>query len=168
MPSPFQSLIEILQRELTLYSRLEDLLGEELVALTEVQTDRLMTLVNEKDGLALQLKALEESRRLAVETIAQQCGLDDSADLPRLRDIASVAPQNERIELLQIAEDLQGIAERGQANNAKNRFLVNRSLEMVRETVRALAQPDDTQKTYQPQGGLKAYPMGAQVVARRA
>jgi flagellar biosynthesis/type III secretory pathway chaperone len=53
-------------------------LAEEQEALQALAAERLLALANEKDSLALQLKALDESRRLAIESIAERFGQEEA------------------------------------------------------------------------------------------
>ena len=167
MHSSFRNLIQILQRELELHRRLNTLLEAERQAMTRVEADRLLALANEKDCIALQLKALEESRRLSVESIAESAGLSEPESL-RLSDLASHAPEAEADELIRIAGQLRETVESSRFENEKNRFLANHSLRVVRDAVKALSQAPDTKKTYRAGGALRAYGAGPQVVTRRA
>jgi len=167
MSSPFDKLISILHGELQLYRRLQGVLAEEQEALQALAAERLLALANEKDSLALQLKALDESRRLAIESIAERFGQEEAESL-RLGDIAALAPETEAAELRRLGAELRAAVEGGQTRNVSNRCLANHSLQIVREAIRVLAQPDEIHKTYRPKGALRAYRIAPQVVARQA
>ncbi|MCX7014696.1 MAG: flagellar protein FlgN [Candidatus Sumerlaeota bacterium] len=166
MSSPYRGLVSILERELELHRRLADLLDEEQRALKGLDAERLLVLANEKDGLALQLRALDESRRLLMESIASLLGRDGAEGM-RLIEVAAQAPEPEARELMRLRDALRELVETGETRNTTNRYLANHSLETVREAIRALAQADDIHKTYRPKGALRAYRIAPQVVARQ-
>ena len=167
MHTLFRNLVSVLQNELELHTRLMELLGEEKRSLEELNASDILKAAKEKDTLALRLKALEESRRLSVESISSQYGLGDPDDIV-LSKLADAAPEPERAELRRLNIELRATVESGQSQNEQNRYLASGSLRIVREAMKALAQPEETQKTYRHQGGLKAYRSGPQVMAQQA
>lgn len=167
MRSSTETLISVLQSELLLFRQLEAVLAEEAEALRGLDTARILTLANEKDGLTLQLRALEESRRLAIERLAGEQGYPGDPEALRLEEIAKRAPAGEGRELRRLAGALQETVAAGQAKNATNRVLTDHSLRLTRDTIAALSQPDEIHQTYRPSGGMRAYRLQAQVVTRR-
>jgi flagellar biosynthesis/type III secretory pathway chaperone len=168
MESSYERLLSILQRELELNQRLLALLGEEKTALRDLKAKDLLELANEKDGLALQLKALEESRRLTVETIVSQRGGPRDDETPTLAALSREAPEALGRRLDGLRQALRETIEAGQQRNDEVRFLANHSLEVVREAMSMVARPLATHQTYKPKGGLGAYQIAPQVMARQA
>ena len=167
MGTPFEQLIHVLEQELCLHGRLGELLAEERAAMRNLKADQLLAAAKEKDGLALQLKALEESRHLVIRAIARQRGCDDE-DLALLSDVAAVAPPREATELARLGQGLRELAESSKSANDDNRFLANRSLESLQEAIQFLAKPAEIHKTYKRKGPLAAYRIAPQVMAKNA
>ncbi|OPZ21677.1 MAG: FlgN protein [candidate division BRC1 bacterium ADurb.BinA364] len=164
----FDPLIGILQRELDLYERLNSLLEQEQEALTRLQVERLLQLTNEKECVSLQLKALDESRRLAMEAAAENLGLDGDAETLRLADLAERADGAGAEALRDAGARLAAAARQGGERNERVKFLADHSLKIVRESIAALVQPEKPQGTYRHNGALRSYGAAAKVCAYRA
>jgi len=166
MNHPLDRLLAVLTQELELHRRLCALLDEERASLVGLRGESLLALAREKDGLTLQLKALEESRRLAMESLAETLALPNGAQCT-LGELARQVGEPHATALRRLRGQLREVVEQGQSRNDDNRFLINRSLDMVRDAMRVLSQAADP-KMYRGRKMAQAYQVTAQVVAREA
>ena len=161
-----ERLIEILKQELQLHRKLQGLLRAEQEALVALKSDALLEAAREKDAVALQLRALEEARRLVMESLALEFSLP-AGEQSTLSELIQRIPDHYALRLSHLRSELREVVEHAQTENDANRFLVNRSLELVREAMQALAQADEKPHTYHGKRMAQAYQSAPQVITRQ-
>jgi flagellar biosynthesis/type III secretory pathway chaperone len=130
-------LTAILRGQLELYERVLGLVEQERTALSGKPPEIVLDLVRRKETLLLQIKTLEESRRLACARLAKLWGAPVAA--LTVREIARRAQGSAALALEDLRERLSDCVERLRKANDLNARLCRNGIDVVQRVLQSVA-----------------------------
>jgi len=141
-----KKLSHILNRQVTQYNRLLELLSCERQTIVSDNPEELNELVKHQGTLILELKALEEARLALMDKIAAQFRINaGSLTLSRL---SMLVDEPYSLEYRRVGRQLSGIMNRIEAMNKNNAYLIDRTLDYVNGALRIFTAPDILARGY--------------------
>jgi flagellar biosynthesis/type III secretory pathway chaperone len=165
---PFLDLIELLEEELSIYSRMRELLDRESHALLHMAASELGEICSAKETLALRVKALDESRKILGERLGRQFAI--APGQLTVSSLCQFAPPEVAPRLGSVRDRLREEALACKQLNDLNSRAARKGIELVSGAVDFLVKNSDPAgKVYEakktPYGTQKRAPM---VVSREA
>lgn len=145
-------LVDLLNREASIFAEFLDSLEEQKDALVSADTDKLIATTERQRELLALSRTFDIRRRLLVAKLAEQNELEGDLNISRLLEVASV-DQGGRLSAVRdtIIELESKLADRSE----RNAFLINKSRELVAETLKVIsrvASPPEKGVGYTRQG----------------
>ena len=152
----YQSLIDLLRQEDSIYGEMAVLLEEERIALAKMSVERLGEIVSRKETLALRIKALDESRKMLARRLGEALGL--AAEEVTVTRLSERAPVPLGAQLRQTGDALRETVHRCQKLNEHNSVAVKRGWDLVHGLIAHLVEGvDPAGRLYQAPRGPKGY-----------
>lgn len=147
-------LIDLLEQEQELYTRLLELLEQEKIVVISSQAGRLTKVTAEKQVMSAQLANLETQRRVLIDRIARKLQIP-AAELS-LKRIARCVDAADASRILDIRETLQQLIPKVKQANDEGRCLVRHCLGLVQGSMTFIRQLISPSPVYGSSGGIAA------------
>ena len=145
------SLLQILQRQIDVYTRFLELLHEEQAALEQVQPGALEKCTTERVRLTAQLEALE----LEIRTLFANAKTAFSARA--VKQLYATLAEPQRSQLARLWQQLQALVTDCNKHNAINSIIVDTRRQQTERVLRILmGQTQPTESTYAADGRVQA------------
>lgn len=127
-----KDLIQILKEEISVYHQVLEVLRQEKTSLVHLVIDEIYSTANEKELLAVRIKSLEEARKVVLEKISVQIGINK--EVLTISFLATLFDEPESSQLLSFKNVLLGLINEVTALNAENNIYLENSIRLVQET----------------------------------
>ena len=161
-----EELIRILKKEFRLFEDLHAIIIDEKEAFEHLETESIMKNANQKETLALKIKALEESRIALLKRIGDFMKTDDVQNLT-VSKIAQSIDEPTRETLLSIAKNLKKTAKEIKKLNSKNKMIAEYTLGFIDFLISQLQYSVVGEKFYYVRDKLKAYNSAGNLIRQK-
>ena len=141
-----KKLSNILNQQVTQYSRLLELLSNERQTIVSDKPEELDELMKQQGTLILELKALEEARLALMDKIAAHFRINASS--LTLSRLSVLVDEPYSSEYGRVGKQLSEIMNGMEAKNKDNAYLIDRTLDYVNGALRIFTTPDILARGY--------------------
>ncbi len=141
------ALIQVLEQQLVLYGRVRDLLTHEREALISGRPDIVFDLVRRKETILMEIRTIDESRRLICMRIGKQIGANGGGSLTLSDIIDAIEDETCATRLIALRRSLRDELESLRLLNSKTATVCDQGLETIHQIAESVAQHGDSPDT---------------------
>ncbi len=155
-------LITILSEEMQMYNELLLALREKQNSIIEGKVHELQEAVHKEQTILRRTKAVAASREASFQAVS--AALSGEEEIRTLSQLIQMVESSYAERLSDIHRSLQQIHQQVMLANEENRYLLNYSINFVREAARELVRSSDQFPVYSAAGSDQEGPMGSRLI----